>query len=173
MKLTLKDKRTFARAVMADVPRENYSEMSHKLLTDWLVDQMPEKVRAVWDDPTTRDYIDTNECYMFDKCFTVYSVALIPGKKIDEGVLAGMQNIVRMANVRDVDRNSLYRKVDALICSCTTLKNALSILPEELHKYLPIARDGSVAKNVPVVIDDTVAALKAAGWPTNKGENYE
>lgn len=170
MKLTLNDKRAFVRTVMADVPHEDYESLSHKTLTDWLVDQMPEKVRAVWDDPNTRGYIVADECYVPDGCFIVRSVALVPPRKIDKDVVALMQAFAKMDDAQRFAKTALRDKVNALIHSCTTLKNALSILPEELHKYLPTARDGSATKNVPVVIGDIVNALKAAGWPTDKGE---
>lgn len=164
MRLTISDKRAFVRAVMADIPSTDYQVMSRKLLTDWLVDQMPPKVRAVWDDKDTRDYLQADETYSPDGCFFTTTVSLVPWRMIDKDVVKEMQAFVRLHDKQALERQALREKVNALICSCTTLKQALGIVPETLHKYLPTPRDGTATKNVPVVVTEIVNALQLAGW---------
>ena len=159
MKLTNNDRAAFVRAVMLDVPKVDHAEQARKLVTDAATAKLPKAVKALWDDPKTREFVACNTyCSMPGSLGTTRTppVAFTMPKKLEE--------LAELANAQRISHEELRNKVRALIGGCSTIKQAADRLPE-FTKYLPASRDGVITGNLPAVAN-VVTELVQAGWPT-------
>lgn len=168
MKLTKYDRQAFVKAVMADIPKEDYREQARKVLLQDSIEALPKKLQDAARDPTCKDYLETGNYYLqaFNNSFTVYdkrwsghyTASATAKKKLDE--LCSLH----VAQKEKLD--AVEQKLVASIEACTTLKMAKERLPE-FEKYLPQDRTPEKGAYLPAVAN-LVADLATLGWPKDK-----
>ena len=168
MRLTNSDREAFVRAAMDDVPKENYDVPAHKLVLDHLRATVPVDLQN-----TIAKYPEFFSAYRVRMLMYIedFNTKLIPAYRevrhiVTDEVYTEIIALSRKAEAQKAQRNSLESKLRGAINGCTTLKQALEILPE-FAKYLPQERDGKVVRSMPVIAN-LVADLMQAGWPKDK-----
>lgn len=165
MKLTNLDRDSFIRAVMNDVPLENFSEKAHALIKAAHEKWLPEPIRLVYADEKLRrqflkvTYIRHSQHIESLSLYAAEGFEIIANKTLNEKV----SELATKSRLQSEKRQALSQKLKSVIHSCNTLKQAQELLPEFV-KYLPQDRDGKVTRNVPAV-GNLVADLAEAGWP--------
>lgn len=162
MKLTMSDRSAFVRAVMDDVPSEDYAAQARKLVQDYFVSILPPAVRAVYDDKELRHYLNGHEKYGFGVANGYYIGAAAEVRLPDE-LQAKLSDLGAIDSDQYQKRIALIAKLEAAIKACVTLKQAKERLPE-FEKYLPADRGETGVKNLPA-ISNLVVDLTNAGWP--------
>jgi hypothetical protein len=167
MRLTQYHRQAFVSAVMNDVPRTNHNEIAHKLAQDYLVEHMPPKVRAVFDDKGLRHYLVTT-CTYFPGSISNAAMYGAEGgihwwKQVPE-LSAKISEIAQQADEQCTQRYNLESKLRAIAKSCTTRAALAKALPE-FEKYLPA--EDAPSTNLPALAN-VVADFVQAGWPKGK-----
>ena len=162
MKLTKFDREAFVNAVMNDVPKVDYDAQAQKLATAWLVAQLPEPVRKVYEAEggRYRDYLEKSYIAMPGCLQNFYAPATSSVSFYDDDELKALND---KAIEQNRSRSALRENLEAVIASCSTLKQAKERLPE-FEKYLPTERGASGLSNLPAIAN-VVAELTKAGWP--------
>ena len=168
MKLTIADREAFVRAAMDDVPKENYDVPAHKLVLDHLRATVPVDLQN-----TIAKYPDFFDAHRVSMPAYIgdFNTRLIPAYREVRHIVTGeiyteIIALSRKAEAQTTKRTDLVQKLRGAINGCTTLKQALEILPE-FAKYLPQERDGKAIRSMPVIAN-LVADLMQAGWPKDK-----
>lgn len=165
MKLTNTIRDAFVRAAMQDVPSVDYTEQIREIAFKDLVDQLPPKVRAVWDDEKLRGYVKTR--------YSVYGNVSVT-YPWDEDFYRNTRPLTakaakRVADLKTSDdaqstvRKDLEKKLHATAYGCTTRKQLAELLPE-FEKYLPADDVKAKAVMLPAVAN-IVSDFVKAGWP--------
>lgn len=160
MKLTNSMRYGFIAAVLRDVPLVDFDEKATKLVQEAAVNQLPAKVRAVYDDESLRGYLATSRVYMLSSLRDV-NVYAPHEYELPEDSLAECRALNDLAEQQDEMRAELRSKLRAAIYACSTLKMAQQRLPE-FAQYLPA--ENEAPKSLPA-IPGLVADLVRAGWP--------
>ena len=186
MKLSKTHRAIFVDAVMADVPKEDYTT------------QIEDIVRKLWRNILKREGLENIDAGRLNKetvrvnYFTHgvsnEAVAKIPKDEkswsytrqyvctlflhglTEEDVkeITTCNEITELLNKAAIQHNyraALRSRISAVIDACSTLKQAKEALPE-FEKYLP-AEPKEVDRSLPVV-GNLVAELTKAGWPDKK-----
>lgn len=167
MKLTNALRDAFVIAAMEDVPAEDYYSQAEKVVVDDIVDQLPPKVRAVWNDKNLRHWVDTTTYYMPGRMGSV----AVPGSYRDPCALrpaakAKVEKLAALNSTQDATRRDLKARLRAVAYACSTRKALAEALPE-FEKYLP----PEVAPNRQLpAVSGVVTEFVKAGWPKGKKE---
>lgn len=165
MRLNKNHKDAFVRGVMNDVPVVDYRGQARKLMQDWLVEHMPPPVRAVYNDPELRKYLDSSHRYFHYVAGCFYGQALLEGSRdVPKALENKLRELDGKHEAQFENLAELRYKLNNTIAGCSTLKQALKLMPE-FEKYLPTENEAT--KNLPAVAN-TVAALIEAGWPKDQ-----
>lgn len=162
MKLTKSDKEAFVRAVMDDVPKEDFQEQAHKLVTDYHFKKLPAKVRKVIAE-IGADWVRTWYVSLPCGLGSTHCTTFDGQPHYDALEVPGVAELAEKEKAQSRTRRELKAKVEAMIAGCSTLKQAKERLPE-FEKYLPQDRDGTGVGNLPAIAN-VVADLVTAGWP--------
>lgn len=166
MRLNRYHKQAFVDAVIQDVPTVDYDEQAQKLVRDAYFQEMPPEVKLIYENREMRDWLAINHVYMPRNlnCFYTYhrGPSSVPPRKIEEQ----LEELAQLKHDQKDKMRALRQKLDDLINSVSTRKQALELMPE-FEKYLPKETDGTGVTNLPA-IHNTVAELVRMGWP--KGE---
>jgi hypothetical protein len=161
MKLTNTIRYAFIRAAMNDVPSVDYAEQIRAIALADIADQLPKKVRAVWDDTSLRHWVKTDW-----RNYGGVSMS-VPCGDLEKPLLrveAGLKinALKKAADTQHNQRQELERKLKGCAYSVTTRKALVALLPE-FEKYLP-ADEPAALRTLPVVAN-VVADFVKAGWP--------
>lgn len=169
MRLTNSDREAFIASAMDDVPKRDYSTEARNIVLNALRAVVPaelQKMIVKYDEwfGSHRVNMPTRISDFHTKLVKSY----IDWDKVvaDEKQRELIRDLAREAKAQDEARDALKSKLRAAIFSCTTLKQALELMPE-FAKYLPAERDGVVTRSMPAIAN-LVADLTAAGWPKGK-----
>lgn len=163
MRLTNYMRDAFISAAMHDVPREDFRDQMQTLLVKAAVSCLPPKVRALYDDPATRDFIRHTQLGHGLNYTYVPGLGTLPvstQEKYDELKEKQKEQDARLRELRGQLRGVAY--------SARTRKALVALLPE-FEKYLP-ADDSAVCKTLPAVAN-VVADFVKAGWPKDSAMN--
>lgn len=167
MKLTQNDRDAFVRAVMNDVPTIDYVEQSRALVLKQLVQKLPPKIKAIWNDSELRGFIKCDAYFR-----PIGSLSSVYGPPVeyspDAATMVKLQGMSAAKTAQHERLQELRSKVSGAIQGCTTLKQAKERLPE-FEKYLPADRDGTGVNQLPAIAN-VVADLVKAGWPKDKNK---
>lgn len=166
MRLNKYHKDAFVEAVLQDLPATDYDEVAQKLVRDAIVERMPAKVRAVYDDKDVRHWLRNEWTLMPGSlqnfhCVSGSNIGEVPGE-LKERLI----ELSQLKREQTSKKDAFGHKIRAAIDSCQTRKQALELLPE-FEKYLPKDTTGTGVSNLPV-INNLVAELVQAGWPKDK-----
>ena len=166
MRLNKYHKTAFVESVLQDLPSTDYDEIAQKLVRDAMVERMPAKVRAVYDDKDIRHWLRNEWVSMPGSlqnfyCLTGSNFGEVPGE-LKERLL----ELSQLKHEQSSKKNAFSHKIRAAIDSCQTRKQALELMPE-FEKYLPKDTTSTGVSNLPV-INNLVAELVQAGWPKDK-----
>lgn len=165
MKLTNYMRDAFVRAAMLDVPAIQYDDKIRALAMKTALAQLPAKVAAIYNDPKTREHIETTWVNLKGACITLS----VPGACGDgthrTGVEAACKALVEADAAQKEARGSLERRLRAVAYGVTTRKALVDALPE-FEKYLP-ADEPAAIKTLPVIAN-VVSDFVKAGWPKGK-----
>lgn len=164
MKLNKYDREAFIRAVMDDVPEVSYDEQARKLVTTAFVSKLPPKIRASWNDPELRGFVKCDT--YFHTPGSLNSLSVPPVDFATPELKAQLHELAAKKDEQRKAREALENKVEAVISTCSTLKQAHEQVPE-FAKYLPEDRDATGTANLPAIAN-VVAELTKAGWPKGK-----
>lgn len=165
MKLTNYMRDAFVRSVMDDVPMEDYDEQIENIVTTAVVNGMPAKLRAVWDDPGLSQCIET--AHVWPAKNKIVPVPFYPSHEaaLTADVKAECEQLMELKTAQIAAAEKLRSDLRAVAYSVTTRKALVSLLPE-FEKYLP-EDDRAAMRTVPAVAN-VVTNLIAAGWPKDK-----
>lgn len=161
MKLTVGMRDAFVRQVMDDVPEIDYKEMIRSAALADAIEQMPTKVRAVWDDPATRDWIETWTIHAASVTITL-PCPVRDDFKLSKKAAALLEGWEKKSGEQNDQRTDLKAKLRAVAQSVTTTQALLSALPE-FEKYIP--KDPAAALRTLPVLANVVTDFVKAGWP--------
>lgn len=161
MKLTNTIRDAFIRAAMNDVPSVDYDEQIRAIAMADIVDQLPPKVRAIWNDASLRHWIKTDWNSYGGVSLTHPSFDRLETTLRDEA-RQKVDELKAAADDQARQRNELKRKLKGCAYSVTTRKALVALLPE-FEKYLP-ADEPAALRTLPVVAN-VVADFVKAGWP--------
>lgn len=153
-------KAAFVLAAMQDIPNIDYTEQFRALVVADVVRSLPEKVRAVYDDETTRSFLETRWRYI-DDCHCMGSVNIInnPAWSPTQETITEARRLHELFETQRGNRNTAQAMLEAAIEPYNTLEKALEALPE-FAKYLPTPEEPT--RNLPVAkLADNLSAL---GW---------
>lgn len=159
MRLTNTLRDAFVRAAMQDVPSVDYQEQMQKLITDDAVAQLPPKVRAIYQDPNLRHFVNTTYAYRYG---SVSIPCSSDGYKPTDATSAAYKKLDEAKDAQSARRNELERKLKSCALACSTRKALADMLPE-FEKYLP-ADEAAACRTLPVVAN-VVSDFVRAGWP--------
>lgn len=164
MRLTKSDRDAFVSAVMDDVPSVDYRGQAHALVREDAVNQLPKKVKEVYEDDSLKKYLDRVSVYLNDQFHSAYVVG--PEYKMSSAVAAKIKELAEKHKEQDKRRRVLKDSLKSAILACNTLKQAKERMPE-FEKYLPADRDSTGTSNLPA-ISNLVTDLMLAGWRGGK-----
>lgn len=163
MRLNKYHKDAFVEAVLQDLPTVDYDEIAQKLVREAVIEKMPAKVRAVYDDKDVRHWLQKEWIGMPGSLQNFYCVSDSTSGNTPDA-LKGRLDELNAAKREQVRTQEAFRqKIRAAIDSCQTRKQALELMPE-FEKYLPKDTTKTGISNFPV-INNLVAELVQAGWP--------
>jgi hypothetical protein len=176
MKLNATHRSAFVRAVMSDVPRQDFNEELRSLIETDNLEQLPKQMKPIYLDKALQPYLmngsatsarnnvylpcktdkwgNQRQVFLDSICVTrFYQISAPAQKKIDALYAKYVE--------QERARSALEAKIDAVITGCGTLKLALERLPE-FKKYLPAEE---VKGTMLPAIAGLAADLVAMGWP--------
>lgn len=166
MRLNKYHKDAFVESVLQDLPSTDYDEIAQKLVRETIVENMPAKVRAVYDDKEVRHWLRNEWIRMPGRLQNFYCVSDSTSGSTPDA-LKDRLNELNEAKREQLRTEEAFRlKIRAAIDSCQTRKQALELMPE-FEKYLPKDTTSTGVSNLPV-INNLVAELVQAGWPKEK-----
>lgn len=163
MRLTNYMRDAFVSAAMNDVPREDFEDQIQTLLTKAAISCLPPKVRALYDDPATRDFVcHTQLPYGFNRTY-------VPGLgTLPVGTQEKYNGLKEKQKEQDTRLHDLRRQLRGVAYSARTRKALVALLPE-FEKYLP-ADDSAACKTLPAIAN-VMADFVKAGWPKDSAAN--
>lgn len=147
MKLTNYMRDSIIRSVMNEVPEVKYPTFEE--IQQRAYKAMPPKLKAVYNDETTRKAIRSEHIYINGR--GGYSVTVGFLKKED---------LLKEEFDKETLRNKAREELKRVVYGCNTLKQLQEQLPQ-LEKHFP--SEQVLVKNLPVVAT-VMPSLKAAGW---------
>ena len=167
MRLNNYDRDAFVRSAMNDVPEIDFNVKAQKLINDHLKKVVPVDLQN-----TITKYPDYFPAHSIATPSPLHNFAsrLIAAtweyRNLTKwpDLLEKVEALAELARVQGNQRDALARKLHAAIAPCTTLKQALELLPE-FAKYLPTERDGDKTCRQMPAVANLVADLMNAGWP--------
>lgn len=163
MNLTNFIRDSYVRAVMNDVPQVDHAEKMRKLILDDAVAQLPPKVRAIWNDETTRNFVNIQwHDGRYSSTSLMAPAASTVAFKLTEKTETKVAQLAAVAETQDETRKTLHAKVRAAAYSVRTRKALVKLLPE-FEKYLP-ADETAALRTLPAVAN-VMADFVKAGWP--------
>lgn len=168
MKLTKYDRQAFVKAVMADIPMEDYREQARALILEDSIQALPKKLQDAARDPACKDYLETGSCYRqaFAGSFTVYDKRWNGRYTPSATAMQKLTELETLHRAQEKKLDDVEAKLTASIEACSTLKVAKERLPE-FEKYLPQDRTPEKGTYLPAVAN-LVADLATLGWPKDK-----
>ena len=165
MRLTNYMRDAFISAAMDDVPREDFEGQMQTLLIKAAISCLPPKVRALYDDPATRDFIrHTRPTCGFNYTY-VPGLGTLP---VDTQEKYG--GLKEKQREQEAGRRELTAQLRGVAYSARTRKALVALLPE-FEKYLP-ADDSAACKTLPAVaVANVMADFAKAGWPKDSAAN--
>ena len=128
MKLTNTIRDAFIRAAMNDVPSVDYTEQIRAIVMADIVDQLPPKVRTIWNDTSLRDWIKTDWNQYVGVSIT-HPSADRSAKTLSEDVRQKVADLKSASDEQARHRNELERKLRGCAYSVTTRKALVALLP--------------------------------------------
>lgn len=164
MKLTNTLRDAFVRAAMNDVPSVDYVQQMRELMLADAVKQLPAPVKALWDDPKTRDFLNLENARLPGK---IGGYAFVPcARRMDYNPSASAQKkldgLVDRYSIQREQHNKLKADIKAVAYGCSTRKQLVESLPE-FAKYLPL--EAAPADRTLPVVANVVTEFVKAGWP--------
>ena len=163
MRLTNYMRNAFISAAMNDVPREDFEDQIQTLLIKAAISCLPPKVRALYDDPATRDFVRHTQL----PCRFNYTY--VPGLgALPAGTQEKYDGLKEKQKEQEASRRELTAQLYGVAHSVRTRKALVALLPE-FEKYLP-ADDSAACKTLPAVAN-VMADFAKAGWPKDSAAN--
>jgi hypothetical protein len=162
MKLNKWHKEAFVTAVMADVPKVDHDEQARKLVNVWEKASIPPAVKKAMEQ--NPEWFERKNLYTPGRLNSVSAYAKEDGYHIRQEFPELWSQLEELATAKAAQATQLQHlqaKLTSTINGCSTLKQALEILPE-FEKYLP--SEEAKTASLPMV-SGMVAELIAAGWP--------
>jgi hypothetical protein len=190
MRLSKTHKRAIVRKIMEDIPRKDYGQIINDIVQAKAYDLMPNVVKAVYDNKDTRGFVCRVHCAAYGE--HVGSVGPIYWMSIDgyhlninrahyhsndsdltkkllEDIKSPVEKAMRRAEEQGRSRRSMEQKLTTMLAGITTLRQAKTLLEEELHKYLPVEPPKDEAQKAAqastALVPYVVANLREMGWP--------
>lgn len=163
MRLTNYMRDAFISAAMHDVPQENFGDQMQTLLIKAAISCLPPKVRTLYDDPATRNFVCQSQLpHGFDYTY-------VPGLgTLPVGTQEKYAGLKEKQKEQDTRLHGLRRQLRGVAYSARTRKALVALLPE-FEKYLP-ADDSATCKTLPAVAN-VMADFVKAGWPKDSAAN--
>ncbi len=159
MRLTNNLRDAFVRAVMQDVPKEDFKEKTRVAMQEDAFAQLPPKVQAIHKDKALRHFVSTQDKFVSGGYYRVPSGGdFTPSSEM----LANAQAWEKLSSAQDAKLGELRGKIRGCAYACSTRKQLLEMLPE-FEKYLP-ADEVTASRTLPVLTNVVNDFIKA-GWP--------
>jgi hypothetical protein len=167
MNLNKFHKEIIVNGVMKDTPKIDYQEQARQLIMKNRLEELPDKVRQLWEDKNLREYIRTDSVYINSVLSRVGPFPTNDRTPILPELLSGkLREITEAAWVQRDNRKKLRDKLEAALAPVRTRKQALERFPE-FEKYLPADTDTKADRSLPAIAN-VMTDLMAAGWPKDK-----
>jgi hypothetical protein len=195
MNLNKDHKSIIVRKIMADIPVIDYSAQAQALLQAKAIERMPAEVRAIYDNPDLRGWLQSRHvsleghlhtCNMFWQrtsnvaeygghsmyAYRVHNNIGEEDRKLVVDVKSQLDELARAAEAQWRARCSMEDKLKTVLAGIRTLKQAKTLLEPELHKYLPEEppKNRKPAQASTALVPYVVAGLREMGWPKDQEE---
>jgi hypothetical protein len=182
-------------AIMSDIPVIDYSSQANALLQAKAIEKMPDEVRAIYDNPDLRCWLQGRFVYfegqLQDGSIFWRRISSAPGfgghtmcaykahNNIGEldcelvaEVKVQMDELARAAEAQWKARRSMEEKLFTMLAGIRTLRQAKTLLEPELHKYLPEEppKGPKPSQGSTALVPYVVANLREMGWPKDQEE---
>jgi hypothetical protein len=160
MRLTNTIREAFIQAALDDVPQVDHVEAARSAVMAEAVKRLPVTVAKVWNDPTTRDYIETRHMWI-----STAGMHLPILDSYDEKLRADFEKVAKpfvdQHHAQQQMLTALREKLGGVAYAVSTRKALADALPE-FAKYLP--PEVETSRMVPVIANVVTEFVKA-GWP--------
>ena len=164
-RLTEHMRSSIIRAILSDVPQENYTEQIRKAVYDYAVEALPPNVREIYKNQHTRKYLRT--MYVHDWGISV-AIPTDDEFKFKTNIPPLLREkltaLQRDSQEQNRKMRELERKLEPIVKGATTLKRLKELLPE-FAKYMP--EEHETDRQLPVIAN-VVSAFIEAGWPKDQ-----
>lgn len=169
MRINNQHKQEFINSVMAKVPEIDYEQKARDLIMKIALESLPEPVRKIYDDPSTKDYVSTVYSSVVESlelngrrrlCVSVRTPFV--GEHVFSENSDGTKKVkvlIRKAIEQDNQRSELTQKLRCATNGVKNLKTLKDLLPEFIE-FMP--EEGKPTKNLPSVLG-LKAEFEAAG----------
>lgn len=159
-------RREIVSSVMADLPKLEGEQAIRDMVLKAAVERLPPKVRAVWDDPKLRGFIETSTIYEagIGVAIPVHGDDFWAATRravhcLGEEGAAAFSAAVKEYRGRAEERSAVRERLEQALSAVRTVKQFREAYPE-LAKYAP--DDVTPVRNLPATTD-LMEKLKAAG----------
>lgn len=122
MRLNKYHKDAFVEAVLQDLPVTDYDEIAQKLVRDAMVERVPAKVRAVYDDKDVRHWLRNEWMSMPGSLQNFYCVADSNLGEVPGELKERLLELSRLKREQTSKKDAFSAKIRAAIDSCQTRK---------------------------------------------------
>lgn len=166
MKLTRALRKAFVRDVMNSVPTIDYHKQMADIVTAEAVKNLPDKIKAIWNDKALRHYIRTEYTYITP---IGRNVLLPTGGKppFNDKLGKELTALAQAMDAQNVAHRVVADRLETIAASCTTTKKLAELVPD-LVEHTP-KDERQACTNLPA-LNDIMPALKKLGFPKGKGK---
>lgn len=158
MKLTNKLRDDFIGKVINALHNVDYISQAQELLNKEAFNALPEALK----NKDIQHYLETKSIYLHDfSCLGRFRVRNSQYEVNDE-TKEKVKNIHTLFAAQRDKKYDAQIQLHAMIYSCSTLKKAKEVLPEDLHKYLPIENENPI-NEFALTTNNLMESLKELG----------
>lgn len=158
MKLTNRLRDEFVVKVINSLHNIDYISQTQELLNKEAFNALPEALKI----KDIQHYLETKRIYLYEySCLGRFNVRNSQYEVNDE-TREKIKNFHTLFAAQRDKKHEVEKQLNAIIHSCTTLKKAKEVLPEDLHKYLPVENDKPI-NEFALTTNNLMESLKELG----------
>lgn len=157
MRLNKFERRQIIRSIRKEMPAIPHATDAEKLARECYAKRMPQRVRAIYDDPALRPFLNTEHVLFLstDKETRLHvAVHTTPDRPaLPERDQKRITRLLDKHQAAETERRTAVDRIADVLESCSTIRQARERLPAPLHKHLPADERPQPPKKLPAPTD--------------------
>lgn len=137
MKLTNRLRDEFVAKVINSLHNIDYISQTQELLNKEAFNALPEALK----NKDIQHYLETKRIYLHNYSYLGRFNVRNSQYELNNETIEKVKNFHTLFAAQRDKKYEVEQQLNAIIHSCTTLKKAKEVLPENLHKYLPVENE--------------------------------